>query len=43
MKETRTYQAQIELRNADGKPMIKGHAAVFNKDSAEMFGFTERL
>lgn len=43
--ERRVYTFN-ELRmapGADGKPMMSGHAAVFNRDSEEMYGFTERV
>lgn len=44
-RERRVF-AMNELRvapGADGAKSIKGHAAVFNRDSTEMYGFTERV
>ena len=42
-RERRLFTVQ-ELRVAkDGKRTISGHAAVFNKDSAPMYGFVERV
>src|SRR5574343_64153 len=40
--ETRSFEAAFELRN-DDKPMLKGHAAVFEKLSENMGGMREKI
>lgn len=45
LRERRVFTMN-ELRvapGADGAPSLRGHAAVFNRDSVEMCGFTERV
>lgn len=40
--EVRTFELDnIEIRSEDDKPKIRGHAAVFNKLSEELWGFRE--
>lgn len=44
--EHRTYvvdELRVAPKEGEAGKMIRGHAAVFNKDSEEMFGFTERI
>src|SRR5574343_1239389 len=40
--ETRSFEASFELRN-DDKPMLRGHAAVFEKLSENMGGMREKI
>lgn len=42
--ETRTATIErVELREVDGRRLIAGHAAVFNKLSVDMYGFREQI
>jgi HK97 family phage prohead protease len=41
-KETRTFDAQFEVRSEGDSTVIEGHAAVFERESQDLGGFVER-
>lgn len=41
--ETREITTEVRAVETDDGPVIEGYAAVFDRDSEELFGFTERI